>query len=392
MSPSSVVFLLFIWSKLATVQCYTYQTEPLSLSYVDLAALEANSFAQTKGPNSYSGDPLGITDHKVKTLVVKCHEDSVEVVMKAHLFGPGWPVDPAHLRLGLVGAAQSQCRATVSGRGEYVIRAPLTDCGSFTHNAVLYNNLLLYSPPPTSPRDRFHMEGAAIPVHCEYKRSLKPTWTPLISVRSAHLSLDFQLRLMTNDWSSERKSSVYFLDEMVNIEASVDHRRRHLPLRLYVNSCVATLSSDVTSYPRYPFVDHQGCFTDSKLNGSSSRFLTRFQDNHLQLQLQPFLFHQDHRRTIYMTCYLEAEPISNKDPEKKACSFTSGRWRSVDGDDHICVSCDQINNSSSVKSSHKRALRSTTNRQHGNAPNTCTSLDSASIKTGSFKSTAQILP
>lgn len=51
-------------------------------------------------------------------------------------------------------------------------------------------------------------------------------------------------------------SSVYFLGEMVNIEASVDHH--HLPLRLYVDSCVATLSSDVASYPRYPFIDHQG--------------------------------------------------------------------------------------------------------------------------------------
>lgn len=43
---------------------------------------------------------------------------------------------------------------------------------------------------------------------------------------------------------------------MVNIEASVDHH--HLPLRLYVDSCVATLTSDINSYPGYPFIDHQG--------------------------------------------------------------------------------------------------------------------------------------
>lgn len=65
----------------------------------------------------------------------------------------------------------------------------------------------------------------------------------------------FFLPLSSDDWSSERKSSVYFLGDIVHIEASVDH---HLPLRLYVDSCVATLTSDVNSYPRYPFIDHQG--------------------------------------------------------------------------------------------------------------------------------------
>ncbi|XP_027144004.1 zona pellucida sperm-binding protein 3 isoform X2 [Larimichthys crocea] len=166
-----------------------------------------------------------------------------------------------------------------------------------------------------------------------------------------HLNLDFQLRLMADDWSSERKSSVYFLGETVNIEASVDHR--HLPLRLHVDSCVATLTSDVNSYPRYPFIDHQGCFTDSKLSGSRSRFLPRVQNHLLQIQLQPFLFHHDHRHTIYITCYLEAEPVSRKDPVKRACSFTNGRWRSVDGDDSVCESC-------SATSIHKRTPRSKT--------------------------------
>uniref|UniRef100_A0A8C4GVT6 Zona pellucida sperm-binding protein 3 n=1 Tax=Dicentrarchus labrax TaxID=13489 RepID=A0A8C4GVT6_DICLA len=341
---------LYILCKLETIQCYTYQTKPLFLSFSDLAALEANSLDQTNKPNSHSGD------HKVKTFVVKCHEDSIEVVMKVYLFDPVLPVEPERFRLGPASVEQHHCKAKVSGNGEYVIRAPLTDCGSkmmFTQSAVLYNNLLLYSPPPTSAGDMFHGgEAAAVPVQCEYRssRALKPTWTPLISIQSMRLQLDFHLRLMTDDWSSERKSSVYFPGETVNMEASVDHHP--LPLRLYVTSCVATLTPDVNSYPRYPFIDHHGCFTDSQLNGSSSRFLPRVQDQLLQIQLQPFLFHQDHRHTMYITCYLETEPISNRDPVKRACSFMSGRWRSVDGDDRVCESC------RSARSDHKRALRS----------------------------------
>ncbi|XP_054457077.1 zona pellucida sperm-binding protein 3-like [Anoplopoma fimbria] len=383
MPPTSLYFTLFLYilSRIVEIQCHTYQTKPLFMSFSDLAALEADSLHQTNKP--HFGDP--VSDHKVKTFVVKCHEDSIEVAMKAYLFDLVRPVEPTHLRLGLFSAVQDHCTARMSRNGEYVIRAPLNECGSkvtFTQSALLYNNLLLYSPPPTTSHGGLlQAEGAAIPVQCEYgrrytvsSRALKPTWSPQISIQLTHLDLDFHLRLMTNDWSSERKSSVYFLGEVVNIEASVDHH--HRPLRLYADSCVATLTSDVNSYPRYPFIDHQGCFTDSQLDGSSSRFLPRFQDELLHIQLEPFLFHQDHRNAIYITCYLEAEPSSNKQQVKRACSFMRERWRSVDGDDCVCESCSRVketNHVSGAKSSHERALMSRTKPRHnGNASNTST--------------------
>ncbi|XP_060887536.1 zona pellucida sperm-binding protein 3-like isoform X1 [Labrus mixtus] len=348
------VLVFFAVSLLETMMCYTYRTKPLFLSFSELAALEENSLKRTHSPSA---------DQRLKkTFVLKCHEDSIEVTMKARLFHPALPVEPEHFRLGPVGASvQRHCTAKVSGNGDYIIRAPLTDCGSevmLTQSALLYRNLLLYWPP-SSPGD-WQKRGAAVSVHCEYRRRYtvssrapKPTWSPLISIQSELLDLDFQLRLMTDDWSGGRRSPVYFLGETVNIEASVDHP--HHPLRLFVNGCAAALSSEVNSYPRYAFIDHQGCFTDSQLHNSSSRFLPRVQDEVLQIQLQTFLFHQDHRHTIYITCHLEAEPISNKDQIKKACSFINGRWRSVDGDDRVCESC-----GSSTTFNHKGAPRSQT--------------------------------
>ncbi len=115
---------LYILFDLEAVCCYTYQTKPLFLSFSDLAELERNSLDQTNKPNSVVGD------HTVKTFVLKCHEDSVEVVMKAYLFDPERPVEPQQLRLGPVRAALHHCTAKVSGNGEYIIRATLTDCGS----------------------------------------------------------------------------------------------------------------------------------------------------------------------------------------------------------------------------------------------------------------------
>lgn len=126
MPPFRVYFTvsLYILSKLETSRCYTYQSKPLFLSFSELAALEGNSLDQVNKPNSHSGD------HKVKTFVVKCDGDSVEVVMKAYLLDPSLPVEPEHLRLGPVSAGRRHCTAKVSGNGEYIIRAPLTDCGS----------------------------------------------------------------------------------------------------------------------------------------------------------------------------------------------------------------------------------------------------------------------
>lgn len=113
---------LYILSELETIQCYTYQTEPLFLSFSELAALEGKPSYQTNKPTSY------FRDHNM--FVVNCHEDSIEVVIKAYLFDPRLTVEPEHLRLGPVGAGQRHCTARVSANGEYIIRAPLTDCGS----------------------------------------------------------------------------------------------------------------------------------------------------------------------------------------------------------------------------------------------------------------------
>ncbi|XP_037530525.1 zona pellucida sperm-binding protein 3 [Nematolebias whitei] len=314
-------------------------------------------FDPVQGSPPKSDGVLPATDDE-RALVVKCRQGSVEVEMRAHLLDPGLSGRLVVLRLGPDGAGGGPCSAGPSSGEPLSIRAPLSGCGSralFTEREVLYvNKLLLSFTPAGGGSDQ--VEAVALPVLCRHSRrytvssgALRPTWTPHVSVHSSRLSLDFTLRLMTDDWTDKRSSPVYFMDQTVNMEASLD--LRHPPLRLFAGSCVATLTPDGNSRPRYPFIDHQGCFTDSLLSGSGSRFLPRVRDQILQIQLQPFLFHQDHRRTIYITCHLEAVPVSKADPEKKACSFINGSWRSVDGGG-VCESC------SSTKSSQQRVRRS----------------------------------
>lgn len=59
------------------------------------------------------------------------------------------------------------------------------------------------------------------------------------------------------DWQNERASSVYFLGDIINIEASV-LQYHHTKLHVYFESCVATVTPDVNSVPRYTFIENHG--------------------------------------------------------------------------------------------------------------------------------------
>ncbi|TNN00844.1 hypothetical protein fugu_012090 [Takifugu bimaculatus] len=62
----------------------------------------------------------------------------------------------------------------------------------------------------------------------------------------------------------------------------------HVPLRVYMQRCVATVLPDPESFPRYVFIEN-GCLLDGIITGSASRFI-RKGDNILQLQQEAFLF------------------------------------------------------------------------------------------------------
>lgn len=54
---------------------------------------------------------------------------------------------------------------------------------------------------------------------------------------------------------SERLSAVFFLGDVINIQASVK-QYNHVPLRVFVDHCVA--GPDVNSGPMYSFIENHG--------------------------------------------------------------------------------------------------------------------------------------
>ncbi|KAI4798615.1 hypothetical protein KUCAC02_020609 [Chaenocephalus aceratus] len=255
---------------------------------------------------------------QVNTVRVTCHPDSLEIVIKADMFAVGAPVDGDELRLG-VETNNQYCRATASSADEYSISVGLVECGTrhwVTEDSLIYTNLLIYSPE-ASPYGVVRMDEAVIPIECHYERKYS--------------------LIMTSDWQHKRGSNVFHIGEPISIEASV-RIGHHIGLRVFVSSCVATLSPDMHSSPRHAFIEN-GCFVDSQLPGSRSQFLARTQDDKLHMSIDAFRFYNEDRGELYITCHLNAVPINKADAPNKACTLVNGRWRSADGNDYLCGQC-----------------------------------------------------
>uniref|UniRef100_A0A8C1VY51 Zona pellucida sperm-binding protein 3 n=1 Tax=Cyprinus carpio TaxID=7962 RepID=A0A8C1VY51_CYPCA len=280
------------------------------------------------------------------SVAAQCGENSIYVEVKEDFFGTGKLLRSSALTLGSCTATGEDPSAQV-----LIFESELHGCGSIvtvTNDELVYTFKLIYTPQELSygvPIVR--SSSAMVGIECHYSRkhnvssdSLGPTWTPYTSTKVAEEIFVFSLKLMTDDWRFERPSNQYFLGDIINLEASV-HSYSHVPIRVFVDSCVATLVPDVTSVPRYSFIENNGCLVDAKLTGSRSRFMPRTQGDKLQFQLEAFRFQQPDSGLVYFTCIVKvAVATTPTSPEQKACSFSANGWLSADDSDQVCGCCD----------------------------------------------------
>lgn len=277
------------------------------------------------------------------TVAVECREDDAHVEAKKDFFGIGQLINPADLTLGTCGATAEDSAAQV-----LIFDSELHSCGStlmMTKDSLIYTFVLNYDPKPVGGAPVVRTSKAAVYVECHYPRKhnvsslpLDPLWIPFSAVKVAEEFLYFTLKLMTDDWQHERPSYQFFLGDMVKIEAVVK-QYFHVPLRVYVDSCVATLSPDINSSPRYAFIENHGCLIDALITGSDSKFMPRTAENKLQFQFEAFRFQGADSGLVYITCHLKATSAAFAiDREHRACSHTGG-WKEASGVDAVCDSC-----------------------------------------------------
>ncbi|KAJ8407588.1 hypothetical protein AAFF_G00274450 [Aldrovandia affinis] len=302
-----------------------------------------------KEPRSTPVPPKTVVEYpplvKPDTVRAQCGESSVLVEVDLDLLGIGHLIQPSDITLG-------GCAPVGQGNSVQALlfETELQGCGStltMTEGSLVYTFALHYQPKALGATPIIRTNGAVVGIKCLYMRlhnvsssALKPTWIPYRSTLSGEDLLVFTLRLMTDDWMQERVSNMFFLGDIMNIEASVV-QANHVLLRVFVDTCVATLDPNMDAVPRYAFIENQGCLMDSKLTSSRSMFLPTIEDDKLRFQLDAFRFAQESRSSIYIVCHLKATAVS-PDTEGKACSFSPGseRWTDAHGNDQACGCCD----------------------------------------------------
>ncbi|XP_059846874.1 zona pellucida sperm-binding protein 3-like [Hypanus sabinus] len=270
------------------------------------------------------------SESPLKTVTVQCGERNILVRVDTDLFGTKHLVKAADLTLGTVG-----CRPTAIFPQNHTIFFDygLHECGSelqMAEDFLVYATHLNHRPQARGAIV-VRTNRAIVPIRCRYFRKanvssnpIHPTWMPFSSTRSGEGQLSFSLRLMTDDWLTERASSTYYLGELIHIEASVS-MINHLPLKLHIDRCVATLSLDKDSTPRYNIIDHHGRYLlDSATEDSFSTFVLAGADREvdkLRFDLDAFRFSGDERSLIFNSCRLKVAAVNRSDSMNKACTF-----------------------------------------------------------------------
>uniref|UniRef100_A0A452H5S5 Zona pellucida sperm-binding protein 3 n=1 Tax=Gopherus agassizii TaxID=38772 RepID=A0A452H5S5_9SAUR len=289
----------------------------------------------------------------LQPVTVQCEEAQMVITVHRDLFGTGQLIKAADLSLG---SAACQYMSLNAAENTVTFAAGLHECGStlqMTPNSLVYSTNLFYNPTPASNPVIQRTSAAVIPVECHYprkdnvsSRAIKPTWVPFSSTLSAEERLDFSLRLMNDDWSAERPSNGFQLGEVMHIQADV-RTGNHVALRLFVDSCVATLDPDRDSSPHYAVIDFNGCLVDGRSDDTTSAFVSpRPRQDTLQFMVDVFRFAGDASDLIYITCHLKVTAAEQApDALNKACSFNKAGniWSPVEGTRQICSCCETGN-------------------------------------------------
>nr|XP_027808747.1 zona pellucida sperm-binding protein 3 [Marmota flaviventris] len=279
---------------------------------------------------------------------VECLEAQLVVAVSRDLFGTGKLIQPADLSLGPEG-----CEPLFSVGNADVIRfeVGLHECGNgvqVTDDALVYSTFLLHDPHPMGNLSIVRTNRVEIPIECRYPRqgnvssqAIWPTWVPFRTTVSSEKQLIFSLRLMEENWTSEKLSPTFHLGDTAYLLADV-HTGSHPPLHLFVDHCVATPTPDQSASPRHSIVDFHGCLVDGLSDGSSAFQAPRSKTDVLRFTMDVFHFANDSRNTIYITCHLKVIPAHQPpDQLNKACSFnkSSNSWSPVEGSAEICECC-----------------------------------------------------
>ncbi|KAF6128436.1 zona pellucida glycoprotein 3 [Phyllostomus discolor] len=292
--------------------------------------------------------PQPLWQDRTSRLVVKCLESQLVVTVSKDLFGTGKLIKPADLTLGPEG-----CKPLVSLDTDDVVRfeVGLHECGNnlqASKDSLVYSTFLLYNPRPVGNLSILRTNRMNVPIECHFPRqgnvssqAILPTWVPFRTTVFSEEKLIFFLYLMGDNWISKKSSPTFQLGDTAYFQAEV-HTGSHVPLRLFVDHCVATPTLNRSASPSHTIVDFHGCLVDGLFEASSAFKAPRPRPEILQFTVDLFQFANHSSNMIYITCHLKVTSADQApDQLNKACSFSksTNSWVPVEGAAEICQCC-----------------------------------------------------
>ncbi|KAM3821047.1 zona pellucida sperm-binding protein 3-like [Vipera latastei] len=297
----------------------------------DIAREEQGTTLVKKVEPEASSPTEDLFPSSLQPITVQCVEDEMMIQVHGDLFQTGHFIQAKDLSIG-----PQACHYSVANESATLIifKVELHECLQNVQvlDFVLYNVSLYYKPDSASNLATVK-SVEEFPITCHYpwknnasSNAIQTSGVPFTSAMFEEGKQYFSLRLMTDDWQAEKDSTAYFLGEDLHVQADI-RKGSHLPLRLFIDTCMVTSKPDGDSDPQYKILDFHGCLIERDSHDVGPSFISpRLQLETLQFTIPASQIARDERSLIYIACHLKVTAAAQEpDFLNKACSFNRER-------------------------------------------------------------------